>query len=162
MAPFVETKHHVNKATQTYVCDVLKRSEDWVVLKYVSTQSWEIVDTVLPVGTCTLAYYEVGASWVVWRMSDSEDHLLGHLFHVCRDITLFDNGVDYLDLLLDVWVGGEGEVTLLDEDELAHCVISKKLTITEALKIEKQAQILLETYQHWIDRFQARLLGLGS
>ena len=159
MQDFVETKRHVNKATQTYSCDVLKRAKDWVILQYVSSRSWHIANTDLPVGTRTLAYYEVGANWVVWRMLAPSGELLGHLFHICRDITLSENGVDYLDLLLDVWVDHQEKVTLLDEDELDHCVVDEKLTASQASNIQKLAQELLQTYSKWIARLNAQLVG---
>ena len=44
--------------------------------------------------------------------------LEGHLFHICRNQQVQEDRVEYLDLLLDVWVDSEGHITILDRDEL--------------------------------------------
>ena len=158
MATFVETKRHINKPTQTYACELVKRGQGWVLLRYVSQKAWQIVDTHLPIGSCTWAFYEEGASCVIWRMVDPTEQLMGHLFHICSDIKVGSKGVDYLDLLLDIWVDAKGHVHLLDEDELAECVANQKISPTQAHRIEAKAVHVMENWQADVKRFDERIV----
>ena len=45
----------------------------------------------------------------------------GHLFHLCRDQQVQEDRVEYLDLLLDIWIDSGGHMTILDRDELEAC-----------------------------------------
>jgi hypothetical protein len=157
MASFLETKHHINKPTQTYTCELINRGKDWVVLRYVSDSFWRIEDTELPKNTTTLALYERDAQCVLWRMTGPDMALRGHLFHLCTDIEIKNDGVEYLDQLLDVWIDHKGDVTILDQDELAECVALKKLSHHRAHEIEKAAQDIVKTWQTGLARLDARL-----
>jgi predicted RNA-binding protein associated with RNAse of E/G family len=66
----------------------------------------------------TIAHYRTETGYVLWRMFDSDRQLMGTLFHVCRDISIQENSVSYLDLIVDVWVSPDGQLRVLDEDEL--------------------------------------------
>lgn len=158
MSAFVETKRHINKPTQTYACEKVKQGPGWVLLRYVSHEAWQVVDTFLPIGSSTWAFYEEGASCVIWRMVDPTGQLLGHLFHVSSDISVHSNGVDYLDLLLDIWVDAQGSAHLLDEDELAECVASQKLSPAQAHHIEGIAVRVLENWQVDVKRLDELLV----
>jgi len=151
---FVETKRHLNKPTQTYTCDLVQRGEDWVVLKYVSDRAWQISDVVLPSGTCTLAYYKVGADCLVWKMNDPDGQLLGHLFHICKDVVIEDHRLEYLDLLLDVWVDSKGIPTLLDVDDLDECLRLGIVSDKDAEAIRSIASKVLDGWQGWVLAFE--------
>jgi hypothetical protein len=157
MASFIETKRHINKPTQTYTCELFCQGSDWVVLRYVSEAEWYIGNTHLPVGTSTLACYEQGADCVLWRMIDPKGHLIGHLFHICADIDIQPSAVDYLDLLLDVWVDAQDALVILDEDELADCVYHDKLTESQAHEIETFARDIARDRQAWITSLDKKL-----
>jgi predicted RNA-binding protein associated with RNAse of E/G family len=72
-------------------------------------------------GTITYAYYRKGAGYVLWRMYGPDGRLRGHLFHICKDLEIGEDRVEYLDLLLDLWVDENGRVTVLDRDEVEEC-----------------------------------------
>lgn len=132
---FREIKRHVNKPDEVYVCELIARGPDWVLLKYVSQRDWILAGTWLPEGSATLALYRRGAEWVLWRISAPDGLVLGHVFHVCTDVEIGEAEVSYRDLLLDVWVDGQGRVTMLDEDEVAACVATGALTLARAATI---------------------------
>ena len=157
MSAFVETKQHINKPTQTYACERVKQGQGWVLLRYVSQKTWQVVDTFLPIGTCTWAFYEEGASYVIWRMESPTGQLLGYLFHVCSDITVSATGVEYLDLLLDVWVDAQGRDHLLDEDELAACLANQKLSPEKVRQIENIAAHVAKNWQVDVKRLDVLL-----
>jgi len=155
---FVETKRHINKPTQTYSCELIKHGQGWVLLRYVSQKAWNVVDTHLPKGSCTWAFYEEGASSVIWRMVNPKGQLLGHLFHICSDIRVESSGVDYLDLLLDVWIDAQGDAHLLDEDELAECVANQKISPAQGHRIKAIAARVLDHWQGDVKKMNERLV----
>ncbi|MGA1195912.1 MAG: DUF402 domain-containing protein [Candidatus Latescibacterota bacterium] len=155
---FVETKRHINKPTQTYGCELVKQGKGWVLLHYISQKAWQIVDAHLPKGSSTWAFYEEGASSVIWRMVDPAGQLVGHLFHICSDITVKSNGVDYLDLLLDVWVDAQGHAHLLDADELFECVAQQKISLEQKCHIEALAVQVLDNWQMDVQNLEERLV----
>lgn len=133
---FSELKRHIDKLDEEYTCDLHARGADWVVLIYVSTKPWTVAGAYLPVGSKTLAFYKDGASQVLWQMSDPAGHLIGYLFHVCRELHIGKNTVSYLDLLLDVWVNAMGKMTVLDRDDVEACKLSGKLNEDDLADIE--------------------------
>lgn len=151
---FEETKRHLDKPTQIFTCELVQRGENWVVLKYVSDRSWQISDVVLPAGTCTLAYYQIGADCVVWKMIAPDGQLLGHLFHICSDLAIESQRVEYLDLLLDVWVDLNGKATLLDIEDLAMCLENGILLDKQARNIRDIANKVFDGWQEWVLAFE--------
>lgn len=160
--PFVETKRHLNKPTQTFPCTCLARGDDWVLLKYVSTKSYEICGAFLPQGTVTFAFYKMGGHCIVWRMVAPDGCLMGHLFHISKDLEMSDQGLSYLDLLLDVWVDPSGNTTLLDEEELAACVEKGTLSQAQAAEIRGFAETVLDGWQDWVAVLEGCLNKSGT
>jgi len=74
-----------------------------------------------PAGSTTIAHYWTDRGYVVWRMYDSEGLLLGTLFHIVKNVTITDRQVQYLDLIVDIWITPDGNLRVLDEDELEEC-----------------------------------------
>ena len=133
---FRELKRHIDKPDEEYTCDLHASGAGWVVLYYVSAKPWTVADAYLPIGSKTLAFYKAGASQVLWQMSDPTGHLMGHLFHLCRELHIAQNWVSYLDLLLDVWVNPAGKATVLDRDDVEACKLSGKLSKDDLADIE--------------------------
>ncbi len=117
----MEVKRHLNKPDESYPCDLLVRGAGYVVLRYVSDRSGRVGEVDIEVGSTTFAYYRTGVGYVLWKMCGADGRLKGHLFHICRDLRVGDERVEYLDLLLDLWFDPEGGVTVLYREELEAC-----------------------------------------
>lgn len=113
-----EIKRHLNKPDAVFDCESIERAADYVVLKYVNARPGRVGDLAIHAGSVTYGYYRQGAGFVLWKMLDPEGRLLGHLFHVCRNLMVGDRHVDYVDLMLDLWFDPTGRLTVLDRDEL--------------------------------------------
>jgi hypothetical protein len=116
-----EIKVHKNKETQRFRCRVLRREADYLVLSYHADKPGRIKDIVLPAGSTTIAHYWTGRGYVLWRMYGPGSALIGTLFHICSDVTITETVVQYLDLIVDIWIPAQGEPRVLDEDELEEC-----------------------------------------
>ncbi len=122
MAEYItEIKRHINKPDQTFRCEVLAREPGHLVLRYVSDRTGRIGEVTFAPGSTTYAHYWERRGYVAWRMHDPDGRLRGHVFHVCRDVRIGSDTVDYRDLLLDIWAEPDGGVVVLDEDEVRDC-----------------------------------------
>jgi protein associated with RNAse G/E len=121
MSRILEIKRHLNKPDEHYLCDLLLLGKDDMVLKYVSDKPARLGDAVFEPGSVTYAYYRTGSGFALWKMYGSNGQLRGYLFHICRDLRVSQDRVEYLDLLLDIWISPEGSLTVLDRDELEAC-----------------------------------------
>lgn len=156
---FQEHKRHLNKPDEVYACDLVKRGNDWVILRYVSTREWSVADTVLPSGSQTLAYYQTGSDCVIWRMCDPLGMVMGHLFHVCSLLEVRECDVSYLDLMLDVWGQADGRVWVLDEDDVVASVAAGHLSEKQASAIAKIGCHIQTHWQALIDQLDQSLNG---
>jgi hypothetical protein len=129
----IETKRHLQKSDEVYECRRLAGGDGWALLDYVNENEASVGDRKIPPGSLTVAWYQDGCGWVLWKMSDPEGRLLGHLFHVVRDLTVASDGVSYTDLVLDLWVDGEsGESDVLDEEELVAEAFAGRICESDA------------------------------
>ena len=153
----LEMKRHLNKPDESYLCDLLKRGSDYVILEYVSDQPGRVGSVTFEAGTTTFAYYKTGMGYVIWKILSPRKILKGHLFHICRDQQVQEDRVEYLDLLLDVWIDPEGHMTILDRDELEACAEKGVIGEGEQTWIAQQEQEINENWRQIISDFD-RLL----
>ena len=143
---FCEFKRHLDKPDETYMCDLVARGTDWVVLSYVSNRAWEVAGALLPAGSQTLAFYHMGVAHVLWQMHAPSGNLKGHLFHICRDVQVEERRVSYLDLLLDIWIGSDGVVEILDREDVDMCYREGKLCEADLEAIAAEEKRIVA---HW-------------
>ena len=117
----LEIKRHLNKPDETYLCDRIKWGSNYVVLKYINEKAGRVGSVTFDIGSTTYAYYRNGGGYVPWKMCGPDGQLKGYLFHICKDLKVKNDRVEYLDLLLDLWIDVTGKLTVLDRDEVAAC-----------------------------------------
>ena len=115
---YLELKRHLDKPDAVYSCELSRRGPDFVLLRYISDRTERIGSVEIGVGAITYALYRHGQGFVTWRISGKDGHLLGHLFHICKDLKVGDDQVEYLDLMLDLWFTPDGEQVVLDREDL--------------------------------------------
>jgi protein associated with RNAse G/E len=153
----LELKRHLNKPDQSYLCDLLTRGSDYVIVKYVSEMSGRVGDVTFDAGSTTFAYYRTGMGYVIWKMSTPDNRLEGHLFHICQDLQVGEDRVEYLDLLLDVWIDAASQITILDRDEVEECAVKGVIGESELMWIAQQEQEIIENWKHIISDFNLLL-----
>ena len=154
----LELKRHLNKADETYQCDLLRRGRNYIIVKYVSERPGRVGSVTFDAGSTTYAYYRIGMGYVIWKMLDPDDRLKGYLFHICRDLLLENDKIEYLDLLLDVWIDPAGQITILDRDEVEDCADKGVIGEKELMWIERQEQEIVENWRQIISDFNLLLL----
>lgn len=153
----LELKRHFNKPEESYLCDLIRRGSDYIIVKYVSDKSGRVGSVTFNTGSTTYAYYKIGIGYVIWKMFNSDTRLEGYLCHICQDIDVEEDKVKYLDLLLDVWIDAEGQITILDRDEVKECVVKGVIGESELMWIAQQEQEIIENWKQIISDFNLLL-----
>jgi len=146
MQTIEEIKVHKNKETQRFRCSVLHREAGYLVLSYRAEQPGRIKDIVIPGGSTTIAHHWAGRGYVLWQMCGPDSSLIGTLFHICRDVCITETSVQYLDLIVDIWIPAYGEPRVLDEDELEECRQQGLVSNEERQWIYEQKSLILATH----------------
>ena len=121
----------LNKSDESYWCEQAHREPGYLVLRYDVKRDWHLGDTPIPAGSLTLGHYRDAVSYVLWEMYDPQRALIGYCYHVCLPPQIGKDYVEYLDLLLDLWFDPAGNLTVLDEDEVAAAVEARRLDRSE-------------------------------
>jgi len=153
----LELKRHLNKPDESYLCDLLKRGRDFIVVKYVSDRPGRVGSVTFEAGSKTYAYYKIGMGYVIWKMLNPDDELKGYLFHICQDLHIEEDRVEYLDLLLDVWIDAAGRIAILDRDEVEDCADKGVIGGKELMWIDEQEQEIFENWEQIIFDFNLLL-----
>jgi predicted RNA-binding protein associated with RNAse of E/G family len=95
--------------------------------------------------------------YVIWKMFNSDTRLEGYLFHICQDINVKEDKVKYLDLLLDVWIDAEGQITILDRDEVEECALKGVIGESELIWLAQQEQEIIQNWKQIISDFNLLL-----
>jgi predicted RNA-binding protein associated with RNAse of E/G family len=149
-----EIKVHKNKETQRFLCNVLHREAGYLVLSYRAEQPGRLHNIVIPGGSTTIAHYWAERGYVLWRMYGPDGTLIGTLFHICRDVTITETAVQYLDLIIDIWIPADGEPRVLDEDELEECTQQGLVSDEEVRWIRKQRALITDAHAEIIRQLQ--------
>lgn len=145
-ATITEIKHNPNKPDQTFECSLVRHDGHRLVISYVSHRSYEICGVTAPAGTLTLAWYQEGLPYIVWKMIRPDDRLIGHYIHLCDEVRITPERVEYRDLILDVWFFPDGSYRLLDEDELDEAVAADRLDAATAGAARRTAAAVIDTF----------------
>ena len=91
---------------------------------------------------------------MLWRMYGPDSSLIGTLFHICRDVTITETSVQYLDLIIDIWIPAHGAPRVLDEDELEECRQQGLVSDEEMRWIRKQQALITDAHAEIIRQLQ--------
>ena len=135
-----EIKHNPGKPDQSFSCRLLYHGGSRMVISYRSTRAYLQGDFRIPPGTLTLAYYEEGLRYVLWKMIGPDGNLVGHYVHLCDRVRIGPDRVEYDDQLLDLWFFPDGGCRVLDEEELRQACDRGLIEAGTADRIRKSAE----------------------
>lgn len=103
-----------------YTGEVIKHSPDGVVVQaYWTHATKDLGYTRFEAGDCFTEYYYSNRWYNIFDIVGKDGTRKGWYCNVAEPAVIFEELIEQVDLLLDVWVGPRGEVLLLDEDEFA-------------------------------------------
>lgn len=147
----VEVKHHLNKPTEQYDCELVARGDGWVVVRYVTDRDYDLGPVCLRRGTVTLAHYWEEQPYVLWDLRSPAGERIGWLCHICRPPAISADRIEYTDLVLDIWFWPDGTHVMLDEAELADCVEAGWLSEEEADAVRRTAKRVVRDFSRVVE-----------
>ena len=145
--PFKEIRLHKNKAPQEFLCSLLFRTNNYLVLAFQSTTSSRVNGRHIEKGSTTIAHYWSNKNYTLWEFRDTNHNLIGYLFHICTDVCFGKSSVTYMDLELDIWIDPDGTVTILDEEEVNACCEKGLINPNEHSLIEKEKNNIIVNFK---------------
>ncbi len=156
-----EIKHNLNKPDQSFSCRLHYHGGSCMVISYQSTRSYQQGDIRIPADTQTLAYYEEGLSYVLWKMIGPDGSPIGHYVHLCDRLRIGPDRVEYDDQLLDLWIYPDGDCRVLDEDELRLATEAGLIEMDAADRVRRTAEDVLRRIDTITADFDALLDSRG-
>lgn len=160
-ATITEIKHNPGKPDQSFQCGLLHHGGSRMVISYRSDRPYSQGDIRIPTGTLTLAYYEEGLPYILWKMIGRGGRLVGHYVHLCDRVRIGPGRVEYDDQLLDLWFYPDGDVRVLDEDELQQASDIGLIDGQTADRVRNSAAEVMRGIKEIVTEFDALLAGLG-
>ncbi|MUG47581.1 DUF402 domain-containing protein [Paenibacillus woosongensis] len=110
-------------------------------------------------GYTWLQYYPKGCRYVVTAMFDDKGEIVEWYIDVCKNQGITDQGVPWFDdLYLDIVVLKNGEVFLMDEDELDEALTKGHITVKDYdMAMETAREVLDAINRHQFPYFEMSL-----
>lgn len=109
-----EIKRHLDGREERFVCDLLYRNGNLLVVQFVPTPDSPFYGRM----SRSEGYFWSDRPYLMYRIFTREGALAGYRFDACRDVRFGPDSVEFTDLLLDFRVSSDGAFTVEDEDEL--------------------------------------------
>ena len=115
----VQKKNPAGEVTYQYEGDLLRRDENSIVLEALfDRKDMPFQDVVFRTGDRFVEYYYADRWYNIFEVhSHVDDHVKGWYCNVTRPASITADTVEAIDLALDVWVGKDGSMRVLDLDE---------------------------------------------
>ncbi|MCY4114865.1 MAG: DUF402 domain-containing protein [Chloroflexi bacterium] len=84
-------------------------------------------------GDISLGYYWSDRQYNVYHWLSPDQTTIGYYFNIVDAVMISDSGISWTDLVVDYWIGVDGETGFLDMDELPANVdldVERKINIT--------------------------------
>jgi predicted RNA-binding protein associated with RNAse of E/G family len=137
---FVEVKIRPDGTRQAFTCELVARSANGVVLRYVTRTPWRVDDLELRPGTVTYGYFWADRPYNVYHWVAPDGRTLGTYINLSGEVQIGADQLTWLDLAADVLVRPDHGPRVLDEDELA--------LLPEPVRAQAQAT-LAHVLAHW-------------
>ena len=134
--PITERKTRFDGSVQEFACQVLdlepgKRG----VLRYDFDRDWTVNGIRLPRGGMTAGHFWIDRPYNVYHWLDPDGGTLGFYFNVGHTDTIEPDLLAWRDLIVDVVVRPDGDMDVLDEEELPPDLAPEhRSTIARALE----------------------------
>ena len=103
-----------------YPAEVFARLENGIVLDaYWNNPSRDLGYTVFETGDHFIEYFYTNRWFNIFAISGANGRRKGWYCNVAAPALIGEEQIEQIDLLLDVWVGPDGQTLILDEEEFA-------------------------------------------
>ena len=113
-----EIKNTLAGERKTFDCELLRRSDDEVVVIYRMPRDVQLEDILLPKNTLSLGYFWRDRPYNAYHWIDARHQTVALYFNIADGTRLSSRTVEWRDLAVDVLLTPDGRCRVLDEDEL--------------------------------------------
>ncbi len=111
----------LGKTVTTYQGEIIARLASGLVIQAFWTQpTRDLGYTRFEPGDCFTEYYYTDRWFNIFTIASPSSLLKGWYCNIAAPAHIFDDHIEQVDLLLDVWINPQGEPLILDEDEFAR------------------------------------------
>jgi protein associated with RNAse G/E len=133
----VERKRRLDGSFVEFECErILVEPGKRAVVRFVTSSERQIegTDLTLLPGTVTLGHFWTDRAYTIYAFTRG-GAAIAHYCSVADEISITEDRIDYLDLVVDVLIDQRGNATVLDEDELPDDLDPRhRRTINKALE----------------------------
>src|SRR5262245_50075477 len=113
-----EVKTTLAGRVDRFVCDVIERASDRVVVLYRMSAGRDLHGVWLPEGALTIGYFWRSRPYNLYHWLHPDGRTIAYYFNVGDVVRLEEREIEWRDLAVDVLATPDGRVAVLDEDEL--------------------------------------------
>jgi len=118
MTVCIERKRYLSGGEATFACELVALEPDFGILKYVLDREWQVHGLALRPGHVTYAFYWTERPYNLYWWVDERGQTLGHYFNLADSVVLSRDEFSWRDLVVDVLVLPDGQVHVIDEDQV--------------------------------------------
>ena len=116
----VVKQNALGEAKVQYQGEVVERTPHKVIIQaYWSRATKNLAYTSFEPGDRFIEYYYTNKWFNIFDIASTAGERKGWYCNIAEPAVIFDDRIEQVDLLLDVWVSPKGETLILDEDEFA-------------------------------------------
>jgi predicted RNA-binding protein associated with RNAse of E/G family len=151
----LETKRTLDGRIQTFECAALRLTRSLAIVRFDHPAERRAGRFYFPAGSYTLGYFWVRRSYNCYRIADPDGAVIAYRFDVVDRVRIRPGHVEYRDLLLDLWLSPDGEITVEDEDEVSAATTAGLLGEREMAVIERTRALVLREHRRIVAECEA-------
>jgi predicted RNA-binding protein associated with RNAse of E/G family len=166
LAHYIETKRTLDGRVQRFETRLLARGRGWAAVRfdftgatYARAGGFEI-----PTGSYTTGFFWRDRTYNLYHITRADGTPIADRFDVAEGVRIRADGLEFSDLLLDLWVSPLGETHFEDEDEVREYHERGLLSDRQITTIERTARYLARNHRRVIAAalVQLRLASAGA
>lgn len=136
MSQITEIKRTLDGRVDHFPCEVVTHTTDELIVRYHLTRAYHVHGLDLPAGSVTIAYFWPARPYNLYHWLSPEGRTYGYYFNIGDVVRLAPDVIEWDDLAVDVLATPDGQVQVLDEDELPSDLSPARRTYIEAARDE--------------------------
>lgn len=112
-----EVKYLLEGGEKVYDCELIHFKPECGILKYVLKKSVQVAAMQLPPGTVTFGFFWVNVPYTLYVWVHAHK-IIGYYFSIVDQVLLTSTSFFYRDLILDIAIDNQLNVSVLDKAEL--------------------------------------------
>ena len=151
----IEIKQTLSGTVEQFACELVALEENYGILRYRILERVSVGDVLLVPGAVTYAVYWIGRPYNVYWWRDPQGETLAFYCNIADSTTLSPAEFRWRDLTLDILIHPNGEIAILDQDQLPsdlpgplrnYIDLAKQHVVDNAREIVEEVQELVERH----------------